>query len=70
MAIGEMDVPAGQYNLSCLYHTDVPAHGLFVHHNSDTPVPVCAEHLQKHIDDYREDDKMYPPVIVPLKRRR
>lgn len=69
MAIGEMDVPREQYRTSCFYDENVPAHALFIHHDSATPVPVCVEHLQKHLDEYRSDDKTYPPVVVPLKRR-
>lgn len=69
-AIGEMDVPVGQYKVGCFYHTDVPAQALYIHHDSDAPVPVCDEHLKKHMDDYRSDPDAYPPVVVPLKRRR
>lgn len=69
MAIGEMDVPEGQYKTECLYHPDVPATALFIHHDSDVPIPVCAEHLQQMVDVYRTDPNVYPPVVVPLKRR-
>lgn len=69
-AIGEMDVPVGQHKVNCLYHDDVPAHAFYVHHDSDAPIPVCDEHLKKHMDEYRADANSYPPVVVPLKRRR
>lgn len=69
-AIGEMKTDVGQFSVGCFYHKDIPAQAMLVHHDSDVPVPVCDEHLKSHMADYRADPDMYPPAVVPLKRRR